>query len=139
VSVNRLGLGLALKVDLGVLVELLFIGSHTSIEDRVEAVAVGASEVKLHELGDLRLVIDLVGVERRDEIMELVWVGFVTENHRPEISVECRADRFGVIDEIEHEDIVLLRIRTVSRDMVCTAFIPDNGLSTYIVCSKGSS
>ena len=50
------GLGLALEVDLAVLVELFVVGRDTGVEDRVKAVAVGSTQVELDQLVDLRWV-----------------------------------------------------------------------------------
>ena len=58
-------LGLALEVDLAVLVELLLVDGDAGVEDRVELVAVRAAQVELDELVDLRRRVDLVAVERR--------------------------------------------------------------------------
>ena len=86
---------------------------HAGIEDRVELVAVGAAEIQLDQFIDLRSVVDLVAVERGLEIVQLVRVGLLAEDRRPVIVVERLLDRFRVVHEVEHEYIVLLRMRAV--------------------------
>ena len=65
-------LGLALEVHLSVLVEFLPIDRDTGVEDGVELVAVGPTQVERHESGDVRGGIDLVAIERGFEVVQLV-------------------------------------------------------------------
>ena len=75
-------LGLALEVDLPVLVELLLVDGDAGVEDRVELVAVGAAEVQRDELVDLRRRVDLIAVEVGLEVVQLVRVGLLAEDRR---------------------------------------------------------
>ena len=47
----------------------------------------------------------------RREIVQFVRVGIVAEDSGPVISVEGRADRVRVVDEVEHEHVGLFRVR----------------------------
>jgi hypothetical protein len=68
-------LGLALEVDLLVLVKRLSIDGHAGIEDRVELVAVSAAEKHRHHLPHLLRRVDLRPVQRRLQVVQLVRVG----------------------------------------------------------------
>ena len=107
-------LGLALEVDLAVLVELLLVDRHAGVEDRVELVAVRAAEVQLDELVDLRRRVDLAAVERRLQVVQLVRVGLLAEDRRAVVvrerrlrSCRCRSWKSST------KHVVLLRVRAV--------------------------
>ena len=106
-------LGLALEVHLPVLVELLPVDGDAGVEDRVEPVAVRAAEVQRHEFVDLRGGIDLVAVERGLQVVQLVRVGLLGEDRRAVVVGERLLDRVGVVHEVEHEHVVLLRVRAI--------------------------
>ena len=84
-------LGLALEVDLAVLVELLVVDRHAGIEDRVELVAVGAAEEQRARARRLCVRrIDLRAVERGLQIVQLVRVGLLAEDRRAVVVGEGR-------------------------------------------------
>ena len=106
-------LGLALEIHLPVLVEPLAVVGHAGVEDRVEPVAVGTAQVERDELVDLRRRIDLIPVERGLEVVQLVRVGLLRQDRRAVVVGERLLDRVGVVHEVEHEHVVLLRVRAV--------------------------
>ena len=106
-------LGLALEVHLAVLVEPVHVDRHAGIEDRVELVAVGAAEEQLHHLLHLLGRIDLRGIERRLQVVQLVRVGLLGEQRGAVVVLEGEGDRLAVVLEVEHEAVVLLRVRAV--------------------------
>ena len=65
------------------------------------------------EFVDLRVGVDLVAVERRLEVVQLVRVGLLAQDRRPVVVGERLLDRVRVVHEVEHEDVVLLRVRAV--------------------------
>ena len=75
--------------------------------------AVGTAEVQLHELVDAHVVVDLVAVEVGLEIMQLVGVGLLSEQRRAVVILEGKGDPVAVVLEVEHEAVVLLRVRAV--------------------------
>jgi len=64
---------------LAVLVEPIHIDLNACIEDGVEFVTVRAAEEQLHHLLYLLLRINLRGIERRFQVMQLVGVGLLRE------------------------------------------------------------
>ena len=72
----------------------------------------------------MRLIVDLTGVERRREVVQLARVGLVAEDRRPIIGREHRSDRLDVVDEVEHEQHRAFRMQAVERDDVSTASMP---------------
>ena len=107
-------LGLALEVHLAVLVELVHIDRHARIEDRVELVAVGAAEEQLHHLLHLLRRIHLRGIERRLQVVQLVRVGLLARASSCGSSPGRRSViASAVVLEVEHEAVVLLRVRAV--------------------------
>ena len=134
-------LGAALELHLPVLVQLAPVDRHTGVQDRIEAVAVLPAQVAPHELLDLFLGIDLGAVQLRLQVVQLVGVGLVGQDRRPIEVYERVADGVGVVEEIEHEHVVLLGVRPVQarQGLHRLDLIPDSVLSTYIVCNSGSS
>ncbi len=108
-------LGLALEVDLPVLVELVLVDGHAGIEDRVELVAVGAAEVQLDELrrpapASRPAQPSSVGLQ----VVQLVRVGLLAEDRRAVVvgegvrrSSRCRSWKSST------KHVVLLRMRPV--------------------------
>ena len=105
--------GVALERHLPVLVQLALIDRHAGVQDRVEPVAFGPAQVAPHELVDLFLGIDLGAVQVRLQVVQLVGVGLVGQDRRPIVVRERLADGVGVVEEVEHEHIVLLGVRPV--------------------------
>ena len=61
------------------------------------------------ELLDLLLGIDLGAVQVRLQVVQLVGVGLVGQDRRPVEVRERVADGIRVVEEVEHEHVVLLR------------------------------
>lgn len=75
-------LGLALEVDLAILVERLVVGGDASVENWVETVSIGVAKVELDELINLGFVVDLIGIQLGLQVVQLVRVGLLAENGR---------------------------------------------------------
>jgi len=103
-------------------------------------VTLGVSQVlQSHELVDLLFGVHLCPVEIRLQVVKFVRVGLVGQHCCPVERGEGVADGVGVVQEIEDEDVVLLRGAWLTRERVCTVLMPDSILSTYMVCKSGSS
>ena len=116
-------LGLALEIHLPVLVELLFVDRDAGVEDGVELVAVGPTQVESHEPVDLRVGIHLsllgsvsslrIAAERGLEVVQLVGVRLLAEDRRPVVVGERLLEGIGIVHEVEHEHVVFLRVRPI--------------------------
>jgi hypothetical protein len=84
------------------------IGGHASDRYRVSSNCTRASSIV-----DLRLRVDLVRVEISLEVVQLVWIRFLSQNSRSVVAGERLRHRVRVVHEIEDKDIVLLRMRAV--------------------------
>ena len=104
---------LALEVRLTVLVELLQVVGDTDVEDRVELVASGPAQVALHELVHLLRCVYLVAVQVGLKVVQLVWVGLMGKDGRPVVGLEGLLDSLRVVDKIEDEGVLLLRVSAV--------------------------
>ena len=103
-------------------------------------VTLGVSQVlQSHELVDLLFGVHLCPIEIRLQVVKLVRVGLVGQYRCPVEKGEGVADGVGVVQEIEDEDVVLLRGAWLTRERACTLLMPDSVLSTYMVCKSGSS
>jgi hypothetical protein len=71
--------------------------------------------------------------------MELVRIGLVAQYRRAVIIGKGVLDNIDAVHKIEDESVVFLRVRPVKPESVCTAFMPERVLSTYIVWRSGSS
>ena len=107
------GLGIALELHLAVLVQLAQVHRHAGIEDRIELVALGTAKVAPRQILYLLLGIDLSSVQVGLQVVQLVGVGLIGQDRRPvEVRERC-ADGVGVVQKVQHEHIVLLRVRPV--------------------------
>jgi hypothetical protein len=71
--------------------------------------------------------------------VQLVGVGLVGEQRGAVVVLERPGDRLAVVLEVEHEAVVLLRMRAVEPRQRLHRLDAGKRLSTYIVCSSGSS
>ena len=77
------------------------------------AVRGSVRQVELNELVHLVGTVDLAAVEVRLEVVELIWVGLLGQDGRAVVVGEGVPDGVGVVREVEHEGVVLLRVRPV--------------------------
>ena len=96
-----------------VFAELGTIDSYADIQDWVELVSVLPVQIEPYELFDFRLVVDLEAVEIRLEIVQLIRIGFPAQNSCPIEWLERFLDHLCLVQEVEHEDIVFLRVGSI--------------------------
>jgi hypothetical protein len=104
-------LRLAFEVYLPVFVEARQIGRHAHIENGVELFAGRTAEVQLDQSIHLIGGIYLIAVERRLQVGQFVGVGFFAQDRGAVVVREGRLNHFRRVHKIQHENIVLLRIR----------------------------
>ena len=95
-------------------------------------VAFDATEVQPDEPVDVLGGVDGVAGEVGLQVVQLVRVGLLAEHGRAVVVGEGALDRVRVVGEVEHRDVVFLRVGPLSRERVCTALTPDRVLSTYM-------
>ena len=109
----REGLGVPLEPDLPVLVQVVLVAGNTGVEDRVQALPVGAGEIQLDEVLDLGAGVDFRFAQRGREVVQLVGVGLAAEDRRAVVVREREFDAVAVVQEVEDERIVLLGVRAI--------------------------
>ena len=110
---TRERLGFALEGDLFILVQFVDVDLHAPVQDGVELLAILAVQVPHHKLPDLIRRVHLGTVQIGLEVVEFVWIGFVGEDRGPVVAREGLGDGIRVVQEVKHEDIVLLRVRAI--------------------------
>ena len=106
-------LALLLNVDLFVFAQLAQVHRDALVQDGVELLALHPVQVPLHELLDLVGRVHLGPIQVALEVVELVGVGLVGQNRGAVVVREGLGDGIRVVQEVEHEDIVLLLVRPV--------------------------
>ena len=76
-------------------------------------VAIRPVQVALHERRDLLRPVHVGGVQIRLEVVQFVGVRLVGKDRRAVVVSEGLGDRVGVVQEVEHEHVVLLGVRPV--------------------------
>ena len=93
---------------MAVFVQLLPVERDTGVQDGIELVAATLGQEQLHQLVQLRRVVDLITAERRLEVVQPLRVSLFHQDRGPVVAGECNLDRVGVIVEVQQEGIVLL-------------------------------
>ena len=83
--------------------------------------------------------VDLWLVKPGLQVVEFVRVRLVGKNGRLIIVSEGFLDYFSGVLEVQDKGVRLLGVGPVQSGQVWTALMPERVLSTYIVCSRGSS
>lgn len=107
------GFGLALELDLVVLVQIGLVLLDAVIEDGIEFVAVGTTEIQRHQVLYLRPAVDLLVIQIGFQVMQLVGIGFTGLDRSAVVVLERLLHSFGVVGEVQHEGVMLLRVRSV--------------------------
>ena len=102
-----------LEFHLAVLIQVAQIRLHAGVEDRVDLLPLGPSEVALDEVVDLLRGIDLGAVQVRLQVVQLVGIGLVRQDRCAIVVGEGVADGIRVVEKVEHEHVVLLGMRSV--------------------------
>ncbi len=118
---------------------LFVVSGHARIQNRVELISIRPREITLNQFINLAVRIDLEALEVGLQVMKLIGIGLLAEDCCAVIIGKRRLDRVGIVHEIQNENVVLQRMARLRRERVCTALMPESGLSTYIVCKSGSS
>ena len=90
-------LRVAFEFDLAILVQLLPVERDASVQDGVEPVTSGFGKVLFHQVVHLRGAVNLVAVERRLEVVELVGVGLLRQDGGTVVVGERVLDDVGVV------------------------------------------
>ena len=90
-------LRVAFEFDLAILVQLLPVERDAPIQDGVEPVASGFGKVLFHQVVHLLGAVNLVAVERRPEVVELVGVGLLRQDCGTVVVGERVLDDVGVV------------------------------------------
>jgi hypothetical protein len=84
--------GLALELDLAILVEILLIDSDAGVKNGVKSIPVSVAEVQLDQAVNVGGAINFCRVDVCFQIMQFVGVGLVAENRRAVVD-----EGFGVL------------------------------------------
>ena len=79
------------------------------IQYGVESVALGVTQVQLHQFPNLRVGVDLQPGQRVDEVIQLVRVGFGREDSGFVITRKSLPNILGAVGKVEYEGVILLR------------------------------
>ena len=103
-------LGFTLEIYLTIFLEFALVDRYAGVENRIQLVAFGPAQVALHEVIDLLLGIHLDGIQIRLQVVQFVGICLVGQDSRPIEVRERVVDGVDVVQEIQHEDIVLLGV-----------------------------
>ena len=106
-------LGLAFEIHLSIFVEFFFVRCYAGIQDGVELVDVRTVQVLPREDIYLFLGIDLGVVEIGLQIVQLVGIGLLGQDRGAVEFGERVADGVGIVQEVQDEDVVLVRMGAV--------------------------
>ena len=121
-------LGLALERDLFVLAQFVHVHGDAAVQDGVELLALHAVQVPLHELPELVGRVHLGAVQVGLRVVKLVGVGLVGQDRGAVVGREGLGDGLRVVQEVEHEHIVLLPVRPVEPRQRLHRLDPREGL-----------
>lgn len=108
---ERLRLGL--EVDLAILIQRVSVHGDAGVQYGIQLISIRAGEIASDQIVHLLGGVNPCGVQVRLEIVELVRIGLLGQDRRAVVVREGFADRVCVVHEVEHEDIVLLRMGPV--------------------------